>query len=475
MPVTVKSEPDMEIQSSNVSSTHGGNDGSDDHDGNDDEIVREIDVYLSPALASQMYLMQFPLQHQTLSEVKEARIKKRHCMIELDHTIPDEIAHSGQYYMEKRTYSSHTVPVSTHMAIGKLVPNASYIGRNNDSNRQRHDLHLIPLSRIAQMRPNFDHVDEADINATTAEEESESNMVERAEASAKLERKPLAFQKKESERNRLARKSSYAYKRASEEGEPWQALSVHPTNSVESSECKDIALCESPNNNLVVFPEPGSNSDVTMSAAGKDEGATLNGTYVHSLNYLPNSDKLVDKRDVMDDQTVCTKLVRLLRKGMPVPYSLLRCHFPATVPDETIVRALRSCAFLIRGNFVLQSRLLSLSPALAQVRTFVLFVLQTVGYVSRGRLDYAFKDSENGENNSAAVLMILEQVAQKKSDGWKLKVEDDTNFVSQHPESVQTFLQFWGDQVQRFGQLLERYRSDDWVLTIGGIEYSSTV
>lgn len=29
-----------------------------------DEVVREIDVYLSPAMASQLYLVQFPLQHR---------------------------------------------------------------------------------------------------------------------------------------------------------------------------------------------------------------------------------------------------------------------------------------------------------------------------------------------------------------------------------------------------------------------------
>ena len=462
MPVKIKSDPDVHVKpqhpTSNVPVSSG-------YDNCDDEIVREIDVYLSPALAKQVYLMQYPLQHQTYSQVEAARLKQRHCIIELDQTTPDEISQSGQYFMPKRTYSSHTVPVSTHMALGKLVPRVSGNVNNKDTaahtHRQQHDLHLIPLSRIAQMRPSFDHVDEAD---KTVEEESESTLIERPEEAVKLERKPLSFQKKESERNRLARKSSYAYKKASEEGEPWQSLAVHKMDSMESSKYVKHALCKSRPNNLVVYPEHG---EVTMAAANNEMGTTLNSTYVHSLNYLPNSDKRKDAKSNFNNQAVCSRIVGLLRKGMPVPYSLLRSHFPHSVTDETILKALGICALLIRGNFILQSRLLPLSPALAQVRTFVLFLLHTVGFVSRGRLDHAFKNGQGDERNSDAVHVILEQVAQKTPDGWKLKVEDDTNFVDRHPDSLRPFLQFWGDQAHRFGPLLERYRSNDWVPSAG--------
>ena len=70
-------------------------------------------------------------------------------------------------------------------------------------------LHLLPLTHINHMRPSFRHVDEqqeADDNIEAAEPAEEQSP----------EKKPVIFQRKESERTAMARKSSYAFKRASD-------------------------------------------------------------------------------------------------------------------------------------------------------------------------------------------------------------------------------------------------------------------
>jgi hypothetical protein len=439
---------------------------SSDDDNNDnlneeeDEIVREIDVFLSLSPeGSEVYLMQFPLQHQELAHAESARIKPHHNLMELSHGTPADIQEFGQYHMPTRTFASHTVPVSTHLALGMISNEPGVEG-----------LHLIPLSHIIQMRPSFHHVDEATINtaSTTAEEDAKR---ERAEA-AKLERKPLSFQKKESERAAIARKSSYGYKKGSEEGEPWQSLEVHHDGSMASLDYTSRIICSSPETDLHIF-------------VGKDLGAaTTNNAYVHSLNYLPsssdnknsNSNSLNNNNakgsETMDVGAVCTRLVGLLHKGMPTPFSLLRRHFPPSVPDETMLVALGSCAFLIRGNLILQSRLLPLAPAISQARTMILLILQTMGVVYRSRLEAMYKQQNEDEDDetstgslghvsSEALLMLLEQVAQKTQDGWKLKVDDDVSFAERFPETVLMHLKFWGDEVQRCGALLDRYRSAD--------------
>jgi RPC5 protein len=230
-------------------------------------------------------------------------------------------------------------------------------------------------------------------------------------------------------------------------------------------------ICSSPETDLNVF-------------VGKDLGAaTINNAYVHSLNYLPSSadnkasnsnSKNAKDSETMDVGAVCTRLVGLLHKGMPTPFSLLRRHFPSSVPDETMLVALGSCAFLIRGNLILQSRLLPLAPAIAQARTMILLILQTMGVVYRSRLEAMYNQQDDdddeedetstgslGRVSSEALLMLLEQVAQKTQDGWKLKVDDDVSFAERFPETVLMHLKFWGDEVRRCGALLDRYRSAD--------------
>jgi len=55
----------------------------------EDEVVREIVVFLSPELAQQIYLVQYPLQHDDVTTPVSARIKPRHGMLQEDHAIPE--------------------------------------------------------------------------------------------------------------------------------------------------------------------------------------------------------------------------------------------------------------------------------------------------------------------------------------------------------------------------------------------------
>jgi RPC5 protein len=133
----------------------------DDDNGCDrDEIVRQMDVYLSPQWVNQLHMLQFPLQQMPTSKQSKsqapptaARIKPNHNMIELDHAIPiPYIEQEGGKHLAQRTHCSHTVPVTTHLALGKLIKTS-----NNDF-----ALHLTPLNHITQLRPSFLHIDQDD-------------------------------------------------------------------------------------------------------------------------------------------------------------------------------------------------------------------------------------------------------------------------------------------------------------------------
>lgn len=438
-----------------------------------DIVVREIDVFLSPELSNQLHLMQFPLQRQaspqeSSSESSDkpvaARIKPRHNMIELDYTTNTE-AHQdyhGQYFLSKRTFSSQTIPVSTHMALGKMVVDGS-AGAG---------LHLVPLARITQMRPNFHHVNEATMHLSSSADEGDV-------LQASLDgspRRPLTFQKKESERAAMARKSSYSYKKASEEAEIWLPLEVHAEKSLDSEAVMAKVGCRNPNDNLLVGapnirpnetnsstlePIPSEQHSMTPSSAA----TTSLSSYVQSLNYLPKSlagskvESAIDETGPAPDvvTTAVTKMVQLMHQGWPMPYSILRIQFdPRIYSDEILLQALYSCAFLVRGNFVLQSRLLPIPPAVAQARTFLLFLFQSVGVIHRLRLEHVYKGDD--EVTSEILLMLLEQVGTRAAAGWNCKVDDDNSFDEKFPGAASIHLDFWKKQVRRFSGLVERYQ-----------------
>jgi DNA-directed RNA polymerase III subunit RPC5 len=391
---------------------------SGDVNNDDDEIVREIDVYISPALSDQLYLIQYPLYHEApLPDA--ARIKKKHTMIELDHKVPNNIGTEGSYFLASRTQVSHVISITTHMAMGKILSDGA--------------LHLLPLNHITQMRPDFAHVDEVDQQNQSSEDDRKDQ-----QAQAGLEKKPVLFQKKESERAALARKSSYSYKKASEDGEEWLELSICGPQSQEffASEQKIMSSMK----NIQI-------------ASGDCKN------FVKSLDYLPA------RSDMFDDEpqegssplvSIVKRLTAMLHRGVPVTYSVIRPQFPPTVDDADLLLSLGSCAVLVRGNFYLQSRLLLWDhPQLAFARNFILYLLHTMGHIQRRGLEEVFRTST--AVGSEWIHTLLNQVAVRGTHGWMPRLADNIEFCLAFPETMQLHNQYWERQMKKFEAMLVVY------------------
>ena len=415
----------------------------DDDEEEEDEIVREMDVYLAPQLARYLHLLQFPLQ-QFPSQFPEqplplaVRFKPQHNMLELDQDIPTRyIEHQGEKYLKERTYASHTVPVTTHLALGKIV---------KDDNDDTMSLHLAPLHHITQMRPTFTHIDQDDPLNVTLEEEQALAASQNIQGD-KQERKPLMFQKKESERAAMARKSSYAYKRSSEDGEEWLSLQVLGDDGDLDAEEEEAygAELELLRQQIECPVESRGQSVLDVAATDDPDAAAMEGirldsdndaivsksaslslaSYVRSLDYLPsatgtydrgpitvssqdannNGDEAEDGRNskflvdwkqtgwdesaVLDLPAIVGHLTTLLCGGWPIPFSILRGSLPPSVSEKDILTALSACAVMVSGNFVIQSRLLQLPKSVTKARTFMMLLLQSMGIIHRSRLDRA--------------------------------------------------------------------------------------
>ncbi|KAL7579410.1 hypothetical protein ACA910_014078 [Epithemia clementina (nom. ined.)] len=463
MPVRVKTEdtPEPVLSSSPLTTKKGISRPFDDdidsessNDGGGDRVVREIDVFLSPELGQQLYLLQYPLQHTEVGQLTAARIKPRHGMIELEQPLPElpkrhyGIGEPNLSYVTNRTFRSHTIPVETHMCLAKLKEEESPDGVGT----KRTALHMVPLQHIVQLRPSLHHID-ADPSNKDSDNAMDLDDLDKDDQ----EQKPLMFKRKESERATNARKSSFAYKKSSEDAEEWQPLEICDEESIEHHGAMDLVACPSRHQHVLATPDPSKTRP----------------RYIESLNYMPlarndpsqgamNMGVLSSSSNV---KAVLTRLTVLLRNGWPIPYSVLRDRFSGPnnsdeeVNEEVLFQALAVCAVMVRGNFCLHSRFVALPPVLQHARTFILLVLQTKGSVQRERLQIVYQGSKTVTTEKLYVL--LNQVAKRTVKGWELRVDDDLAFVSMHPEQSELHLQYWEKQNQSryFRQLLQKYEA----------------
>jgi DNA-directed RNA polymerase-3 subunit RPC5 len=429
--------------------------GDENKGGDDDEIVREIDVYLSPDLASQIYLLQYPLQHAktVTSQPVQVRIKPRHGMIELDQPITANntvIGTEGAYpHMKERTFQSQIIPIQTHMCLGRLetLPGDS----NNSNSNSKPVMHLIPLQHISQLRPSFSHITKVGDESNAADEDDDyvdDETKKDAAAAAASKKKPLVFQRKESERAAMVRKSSYAYKKASEDSEEWQELAVRNVNSIAFEKILERAKCPCPNDSI--WGEIKKKAHETVADDPNVE-------YVQSLNYLPpeNDEAKLPTIPGQELATAVARLTALMAPGWPIPFSILRPHFP-DLDESDLLTALSVSAVMVRGNFCLHSKYLAVPKALKGARTFMLYLLQTEGSLQRSRLDAVYKDEPRVK--SEQLLALLEQLCQRATRGWTLKIEDDMVFVVRQQEQAALHQQYWDRQGMRFRSELTRYR-----------------
>jgi hypothetical protein len=384
-------------------------------DSDDDPVVRELDVYLSPEFSGQMYLLQYPLvlQHHPDTRINNddddddddwlqqpplrARIKSRHNLFTEDHAIPTHAVgggHGGYAGMPQRTFESQTIPIDTHLCIGK-------IGKS-ETDDHAPIIHLVPLTHIYHMRPSFRHVDDTDhqgsphnFHATDMMNEDHPNEAEEdaeedyhpGAAAALAKKSPVLFQRKESERAVLARQSSYAFKKSSEDAEPWQDLEVIHAAGNDDGEPVMSDTTVSWNQRAILKAVPES---IWASSSSSSDQTKLNASgnsYIQSLNYYhdqhPKHHPLVstgrDQKVVSiptmnhyedDLQQWVSRLSSMLQSGCPIPYSILKWQLlqnvPATtmtdsrpdtlLPDDVLFLALSSCAVLCRGNWCLHSR-----------------------------------------------------------------------------------------------------------------------
>jgi DNA-directed RNA polymerase III subunit RPC5 len=174
----------------------------------DDEVVRELDVYINDAELD-LFLLQFPLKpiYADPPNIPHARFKARHRKLEME--IPFVTAPILDGDPKDRTinqrFQSMTVARETSLAAGVIKDNA---------------MHITPIQDVVQMRPSFRNMNTgADIEYISDNEQ---------ETSGEQPVEQIQMKRRETEKTQSARAQSYSYLQAQEETEPWLRLQVHP-------------------------------------------------------------------------------------------------------------------------------------------------------------------------------------------------------------------------------------------------------
>uniref|UniRef100_A0A7S2UNR4 Uncharacterized protein n=1 Tax=Attheya septentrionalis TaxID=420275 RepID=A0A7S2UNR4_9STRA len=437
----------------------------------EDEVVREIDLFISPELMSTLHLVQFPLMPVSLTEgqpsplPESARFKQQHHLLELDYPLPSTQQRRPPFdTVTHRTVSSHSVPISTHMALGVLDASGT-------------SMNLVPLCQpTLQMRPSFAHVDVLDDGGDDDEKDEGDGAPSKLDGMAKG--KPLLFKKKESDRAALARKSSYAFKKASQDGEEWSDLYIRGPGTDERKQARRAVAC------------PSRNRQLEFVGSNETNGSAQ---FVKSLNYLPDhivlteaasSNDIVDVDEANDEANESKTSVSetgdrlseeyllrdlvaqlsslLLDRACPIPWNVLQAKFSGTsskITDDVLLMALGSVAVLVRGNFVVQSRLIvGVRPEVALARDLVLILLNKDGYVQRSRLVPTLSNLVEEHT----VTALLSQIGRKCTNGWELRLEDDTIFEHEFPDQVGLHQSYWEHHIQnepKLSLLLQEYET----------------
>jgi hypothetical protein len=179
----------------------------------DDEVLREVDVFLTDDLALQ--LLQFPLKpiYADSIDISSARFKSTHNKLELE--VPVVLPHNyprEQLSAIPKSQKYHSASVAQDACLGAAIikDNAMYI---------------TPIQNVLQLRPCFKNMQS--FRGETVEQ-MEDDLVETEYPEGDGESlQQVQLKRKESDRAQSARIQSFAYIQAQEELEPWKELSVY--------------------------------------------------------------------------------------------------------------------------------------------------------------------------------------------------------------------------------------------------------
>ncbi|XP_042443771.1 DNA-directed RNA polymerase III subunit RPC5-like isoform X2 [Zingiber officinale] len=404
------SRPDAEVAASCAMDVDGG---FEEEVEEEDPVVREIDVFCSPApldVDSYLYILQYVLRpswrpYELNERCEKVRVKPTKSKIEIDLSLDIDSENydqdvSGPLRLEKQILSSSLTPSLASYAIGIL-----------DGNQ----LHLNPVHAVVQLRPSMTHLNpEMKENAQTAESstKSDTNAVDSPGLSIKQER------------------FGHASLNKGENDEPWVSLEYHPIDSHLTERYHQKMISED-HRQIPFMMKPSNYADLLYPGTSTNSKTTK----VSSLRFLlslPLEERLKKWLSEVSQVNNFNALMDL-------------------APDnskEDVLKVLLHYADLVQGLWITKSSLLHEGEA-ALYRDYLLYLFSMNPIIPTDKLRMINYDGLK----SILVPLAIERRILKH---WKFKESTDFIFIRNNPEIVdeqeKAWLVRWNNIIKSFGE-----------------------
>lgn len=370
----------------------------------EDEVIREIDVYLTPSIDpnTKLYVLQYPLRpkwrpYDLDEKCEEVRVKPGSSEVEIDLAVDvdsknyDSDAAPG-VKMTKQTLSTSwkPTPFSTGYAVGVLAGNK---------------LHLNPIHAVVQLRPSMQHLTPSEPGKTNIQ----TSIAEKHVKTGVKEEKTLVPSNKQTKPLETMQDKNTE--------EDWVRLNYYPRESDISSrylqkmvevEGSSIQFSMSPYDYMKALC-PGVSSE-------SDE---VKGPPKRYMSSLPLEERVKS----------------WLREGPPIHrFNALKYLAPELPEEEAakeILRIVQKHALLIQGLWIPKSPLVfgKNSGVELLARDYILFLFSQAPFIKKSLL----KDNSVFEKHMKDILNVL-AVERPTVKDWKLKESPDYEFLKRYKE-----------------------------------------
>ncbi|KAK7475390.1 hypothetical protein BaRGS_00033340 [Batillaria attramentaria] len=437
----------------------------------DDPVEHEVDVFLSKSLATNLYVLQYPLRpvHMSYENMQHtgARVKPLQKRVELElslNTRSSNYAKSkGEQIAVNTDGGNKLTDAEPYFASGMMdkqvlgsIPSAADTGRYAVGVLKNGELHLTPVHAVVQMRPTFDYLDRADAKhkAETAAAAKDAGDSSQDEAEEEATPVTVKFARPESEEAKARRMASYEYVQRRLEEEPWTSVRFQNLHD-EQVEPEFQHL----------FASHGGEKTQQFQSAPAD--------YLKQL-MPPAADDKEEKPAMPDNVLSLTQLrnmpladqVRALLTNVKVMrFSQLMELLPQGTDPQAALRLLQQVAVMVQGCWVVKSEVLYpketcsahsgvSSEHLIRGRDFIMWKFTHCKYVVRKEISSGLPSED--------VKDILEQMSRlRTSKGWEFVFNYDRDFVERHPDVVQRQRLLWDAKFQSLAKQFKMPKDAD--------------
>ena len=429
----------------------------------EDEVVEEMDVYLSKDLSQNFYLLQFPTNSNAKHEFSAdqrlaARVKPQHKKMEIDVLLDVSSPNYEQSKGEQIAVNVDGGPAGDGITYENSVMDyqtltSQYVAQTGKRFAvavvQDGQVHVTPIAHILQMQPGFKYMDFADKRALHAAkmkaqaESGHSSQDEAEEAKAVT----IRFKNVETEASKALREKSYAAYEKRLFQEKWINTKVHHKDDSYTDKERSRLFSNHAFSDLddaENFPE--------MSVSTKDYLKSLVPRYVVSNVDSETNPENVLSLSKIKHLPLAEQLKLVIKNAKIMHFSHLASLLPSNPDDSSVVRSLQSFATLINGCWIVKSDVLypsgsvsavsgTLADLMCSARDFILYSFTKQEFLIRREL------TKRVNIPGDEVKEMLEQVAKMKVGcGWHLKLPRDQEFINKFSEVQERQATLWANK-----------------------------